>query len=341
MKRKYLFAALAAPFILSGCQDKSEIDSIENKVTKVKVIQVTNSKLTLNKRYSGTVEESTGTPLSYSVPGTINKVYVKTGDRVTKGQILASIDTTTIKSSYNAAKAALDQAQDAYNRLKLLHEQKSLADIKWVDIQSKLQQAIAMEQMAQKNLNDCYLRAPFSGVIAEKNMEIGQNVLPGVPVAKIVTMQQVKVKVSIPEGDVSNVRIGDKAMLCVSAASDEFMEGYVIEKAIVANPLSRSYEVKIAVENTNNLLLPGMVTDTYINGNNDATGIILPSYIIQVDEHNNNFVWVNDGGKASKKVITCGDYTADGVVIGEGLSIGDEVIVSGQHKVSEGSAIIY
>lgn len=342
MDKRYLVVVLAAPFILTGCQDKTVSGLVENKVTKVKVVRVSDSKLTVNKRYSGTVEESTGTSLSFPVPGTIDKVYVKTGDHVVKGQIMASVDTTVIKSSYNAAKAALDQAQDAYNRLKLLHDEKSLADIKWVDIQSKLQQAQSMERMAEKNLKDCYLRAPFSGVVAEKKMETGQNVLPDIPVAKIVTMQQVKVNVSVPEDDIKDIKIGDKAVLHVQSARDGFIEGSVVEKAIVANPLSRSYEVKIAVDNKDNKLLPGMVTEAYITGsNNEVSGVVLPANVIQIDERNNNFVWINNSGKASKRIVTCGAYTADGVVISEGISNGDEVIIFGQQKVSEGSAITF
>lgn len=341
MNSKYFVAALAAPFILTACQDKAGNDSAESKVTKVKIMQVQSSSQTLNRRYSGTVEESTGTSLSFSVPGTVNKVYVKNGDRVVKGQIIASVDTTVIKSSYNAAKAALDQAQDAYNRLKLLHDEKSLADIKWVDIQSKLQQAKAMERMAEKNLRDCYLRAPFGGVIAEKKMETGQNVMPGIPVAKIVAMQQVKVKVSVPEDDIKDIKIGDKAMLSVLSAGEGFIEGSVVEKSVVANPLSRSYEVKVAVDNKDDMFLPGMVTDTYIIGGEGEECIILPANVVQIDENNNSFVWVNEGGKAGKRVITCGEYSAGGVVIDKGLSGGDEIIISGQQKVSEGSAITF
>lgn len=341
MNSKYFIAACAAVFVLTGCQDKTENESRNDKVTKVKVIRAANSRLSVSKRYSGTVEESAGTPLSFSVPGTVNSVYFKTGDYVTKGQIIASIDTTSIKSSYNAAKAALDQAQDAYNRLKLLHDEKSLADIKWVDIQSKLQQAKAMERLAEKNLKDCYLRAPFSGVIAEKNIEVGQNVVPGIPVAKVVSMQQVKVSVSVPECDISDIKIGDKAILFVSAVGDSFLEGSVAEKAIVANPLSRSYEVKVTVDNKNNLLLPGMVTEVCLMSRADKTGIIIPAHVIQIDEKNNNFVWVNKEGKARKRIIGCGEYTSDGVVVNEGIADGDEIIISGQQKVSDGSVITY
>lgn len=342
MDKKYLVVALAAPLVLVGCQNETVSDSVDSKVIKVKLIQVYDSNQTVNKRYSGTVEESTGSSLSFSVPGTINKVYVMTGDRVVKGQIIASVDTTVIKSSYNAAKAALDQAQDAYNRLKLLHDEKSLADIKWVDIQSKLQQAQAMKRMAEKNLKDCYLRAPFNGIVAEKEMEIGQNVVPGIPVAKIVTMKQVKVNISVPEDDIKDINKGDRAVLHVQSAGEGFIEGRVVEKAVVANPLSRSYEVKIAVDNKDNKLLPGMVTEAYITcSNNDVSGIVLPANVIQIDERNNNFVWINNNGKASKRIVTCGSYTADGVIISNGISNGDEVIIFGQQKVSEGSVITF
>lgn len=341
MNSKYYFiAALTAPFFLTGCQKNINNESVGDKATKVKVIQASSRGLSVSNRYSGTVEGATGSSLSFSVPGTVNNVYVKNGDYVRKGQIIASIDTISIKSSYNAAKAALDQAQDAYNRLKLLHDEKSLADIKWVDIQSKLQQARSMEKMAEKNLKDCYLKAPFSGVIAEKSMEVGQNVVPGIPVAKIVAVQQIKVNVSVPECDISDIKIGDKAMLIVSAVGNSYLEGSVVERAIVANPLSRSYEVKIAVDNKDNLLLPGMVTEVCILGKTDKTGIILPANVIQIDEKNNNFVWVNSDGKARKRIVDCGEYTSEGVIINEGISNGDEIIISGQQKVSDGSTII-
>lgn len=341
MNVKHFIATLVAPFILTGCQNDIEKDLIDSKVTKVEVMRVSSTNLHVSKRYSGTVEESSGTSLSFSVPGTINHIYVKPGDSVAEGQIIASIDTTSIKNSYNVAKSTLDQAQDAYNRLKLLHDEKSLADIKWVEVQSKLQQAAAMEKIAKKNLKDCFLRAPFGGVVAEKDMEIGQNVVPGIPVTKIVAMKHVKVKISVPEGDISGVKIGDRAMLLVSAAGNCFIEGNVVEKSVVANSLSRSYDVKISVDNKDDLLLPGMVTDVYITGKTYRTCIVLPANVIQLDENNNNFVWVNRAGKAYKKIITCGDYISEGVVIESGISSGDEVIISGQQKVSEGSMITF
>ena len=97
-----------------------------------------------------------------------------------QGQLLATLDEVSMQNTYQAAKAALKQAEDTYQRMKELHEKGSLAEMKWVEVQSKLQQAQSMEAVARKNLTDCQLYAPFSGVIAEKSLEVGQNVVPGV-----------------------------------------------------------------------------------------------------------------------------------------------------------------
>lgn len=339
MNSKFFVTCLAMPIIVAGCQDESHDDSAKEKTIKVKTLQVSSRTLAAEKRYSGTVEESSGSSLSFSVPGTVSKVYVKTGDREVKGQPIASIDATTLTSSYHAAKASLDQAQDAYDRLKVLYEEKSLPEIKWVDMQSKLQQAKAMEEVARKNLKDCQLTAPFEGVIAGKKVEIGQNVAPGVPVVDLVSMQQVKIKVSVPEGDIADIQVGDEALVCIPAAENLCLEGRVMEKGIVANPLSRSYEVKIAVENRKHVLLPGMVTDVCVMSNREKSAILLPSHIVQIDEQNQTFVWVNQNGRASKRIITCGEYTSGGVVVESGIGSGDEIIISGQHKVCEGSAV--
>jgi membrane fusion protein (multidrug efflux system) len=176
-------------------------------------------------------------------------------------------------------------------------------------------------------------------VIAGKKVEIGQNVAPGVPVVDLVSMQQVKIKVSVPEGDIADIQVGDEALVCIPAAENLCLEGRVMEKGIVANPLSRSYEVKIAVENRKHVLLPGMVTDVCVMSNREKSAILLPSHIVQIDEQNQTFVWVNQNGRASKRIITCGEYTSGGVVVESGIGSGDEIIISGQHKVCEGSAV--
>lgn len=339
MNKNYLVLFVAASLVLVGCNDNSAENSVNEKTVNVKVTRVSNSFLSEDKRYTGTVEESNGTFLSFPVMGTIKNFYVRTGERVVKGQIIASVDQTTLKNSYEVAKVSLEQVQDAYERLKILYEEKSLPEMKWVDMQTKLQQAKAMEKIARKNLKDCELKAPFDGIIADKKAEIGQNVAPGVPIVNLVSTRYVNVKVSVPECDINTIQIGDRAKICVSAAGNVYLDGTLIEKGVVANPLSRSYDIKVAIENKENVLLPGMITDVYIMNSGETSAIVLPANIIQVDNDNQTFVWVNQNGAARKKVVVCGEYTSNGVVVESGISCGDEIIISGQHKICEGSII--
>ncbi len=330
--------AVSASLALAGCQVKEEKTGGPSPV-RVKVMKVALSEQKTSGRFSGTVEEAAGTPLSFSVMGTVNAVSFRLGNRVEKGQLLASLDATSVRSSYDAAKAALVQAEDAYRRMKELHGKGSLPEIKWVEVQSKLQQARSMEEMARKNLKDCKLYAPFSGVIADKSVEVGQNVIPGMAVGKLLGVSRLKVKISMPESEIASVSLHQKAEIVVPALGSRRFSGMVSEKGIMADPFSRSYEVKIDVADAGGDLMPGMVTEVRLAGADGGTAVIVPARIVQLDEKNRSFVWIDNNGVAEKRVISCGDFAGDGVVITSGLKVEDRIIVEGQQKVCNGTKI--
>ena len=341
MKQIYSTAALWGLISLVGCQNSSDARLLENKPVKVKVMQV--SALTMNKSqcFSGTVEEEKSTSLSFSVMGTVKSLPVGVGERVKKGQLIATLDMQSMQSSYNAAKASLEQAKDAHRRMKELYDKGSLPEIKWVEAQSKLRQACALEEIAAKNLKDCKLYAPYSGVIAQKSVDAGQNVVPGMTVAKLISEELMKVKIAVPETEIAHVALQQKAKILVPALGGSTFAGVVMEKGIVANSLSRSYEVKIRIENAGNQLMPGMVTEVELEQAEALSLLVIPASIVQLDEMNQTFVWVNEGGKASKQTISCGKFTANGVTVTSGLESGDAILVEGQQKVSEGTPISF
>lgn len=244
-----------------------------------------------------------------------------------------------MQSSYDAAKATLVQAEDAYRRMKELHDKGSLPEIQWVEVQSKLQQARSMEEMAQKNLKDCKLYAPFSGVIADKSVEVGQNVVPGMAVGKLVGVSQLKVKIAVPEAEIGSIALRQQAVIKVPALGDKVFASVVSEKGIVANPMSRSYEVKLDVTDTDGSLMPGMVAEVSLAGGNARAQVVIPARIVQLDEQNRSLVWVDNQGVAEKRVIACGDFSGNGVIVTSGLNAGDRVIVEGQQKVCNGTII--
>ncbi len=339
MKKCHYITVSLLLFTLLSCQDNNNKQNFSADPVKVKVMQVSSGTTNESRYYSGTVEESNATALSFSVMGTIKKIYVDLGKPVTKGQLIAEIDPTSIQSSYAAAQSTLKQAEDAYQRMKQLHDRGSLADMKWIEVQSKLQQARSMEEMARKNLSDCKLYAPYSGVISSKNIEVGQNVMPGMPVVQLVAVKDLNVKIAVPENEIANIQKNQKTQIQVSALDNRFFEGSVIEKGIVANALSRSYEVKIRIDQPDKELMPGMVCEVVLKTDKDSSHYILPANIIQLGEGNQNFVWVNNEGKAEKRIIQCGDFTADGIIVLKGIKDGDMIITEGQQKVCENTPV--
>lgn len=329
---------LLSALILTGCKDNKK--QTETQPLQVKTMEVTQQPTTDGRTFPGTLEETVGTVLSFNVSGTLKSINVSTGTRVAQGQLIAVVDDATLKNSHDIALATLNQAKDAYARMKQLHDAGSLPEMQWVEVQSKLEQAQSAERISCKSLTDSRLYAPFSGVISEKNAEAGQNVLPGAPVVKLVKTQQVKVKVAVPENEISNIRVGGTATVSVSALSGKTFTGRIVEKGVAANPLTRSYDVKALLNNPTGELMPGMICDVSLSSSSSAkTVIMLPANIIQIDKDNREFVWTAVGGKAHKVYVATGDVTDRGVIVTSGLSAGDKVITEGQQKVSEGTLI--
>ncbi len=348
-KVKLVTVTLFSSLLLSCGNSESKQDAVE--AVKVKEMTVDASAGAFssvadgNYGYSGTVEEENGSALSFTTGGTIMQLRVKVGDRVSKGQLIASVDPTSIRNNYEMAHASKMQAEDAYKRMKQLHDKGSLPDIKWVEVQSQLQQAISAENIARKNLGDCHLYAPFSGVISEKYAEVGQNAAPGMPVVKLVTTNVLNVVISVPESEMASIHVRQRARIQVQALDGKQYDGYVIEKGVIADPVSRSYSVKIRVGSIDQALLPGMVsqvslakTETSLSGDN-GMAVVIPASIVQIADDNSRFVWVDEGGKAIRRSITIGEYQSNGVVVTSGLRRGDKLIVEGQQKVCSGSVL--
>ena len=331
----YAALGLLGICLLAGC-GKSEKSS-GNEPVSVEVKKMELQPVYGERVYSGTVEEESGTSLSFLAAGTLSHLYVAEGQMVRKGALLASIDETSLRNAYDMAAATRMQAEDAYGRMKQLHESGSLPDIQWIEVQSKLKQAVAAEQIARKSLSDGKLHAPFAGFVAAKMAEAGQNVMPGMPVLKLVKIDRVKVKIAVPENEIAGIRKGDTLQVEVPALEGKAFKGIVAEKGVTAHPLSRSYEVKVEVKNPAHELLPGMVSSVFpLSGNNGRKAFVLPVQAVMLNNDNRTFVWVNQKGKASKRFIRSGSQTAQGLVVDGGLQEGDEVIIAGGQKVSEG-----
>ena len=181
MKRNLFSAAaiLAATILITGCKqgEKKEF----NKVIQVKTETLNQSSHLSPLKFVGVVEAESKTNVSFKVQGEVQSIDVKEGQYVHKGQILAKMDTEIIEQDYNMAKAALTQAEDAYKRMKMMYDNNSLPEIKIIEVQTGLEQAKANFSLAQSQMNYAVLKSPIDGIVSERSIEVGENLMGGQP----------------------------------------------------------------------------------------------------------------------------------------------------------------
>ncbi len=283
--------------------------------------------------YVGEVTENLSMSLGFSLGGRVEKIHVQAGDRVRAGQLLASVDKTSARNAYQSAKATLDQAEDAYNRLKKVYEQGSLAEVKWVEMQTNLDKARAMEQIAKRQLDECELHAPVAGVVERAHVQAGASVLPGAPVVTLLDVHTLSVSFSVPEEDISAVQVGDMLSVKVPALDNVTVKAKVTECGVSASRMAHTYSVKAAFVNPPAPLLPGMVSKVQFNrADDDVSGIVVPAKSVQTHPEG-QCVWVLRNGKAQRIIIHSAKFIANGVLVMDGLRPGDTVVTAGIQKL--------
>lgn len=324
--------------IISGC--RSSEDS-ERKPINVEVQQVLSASEKQDLAYSGTIEESETIPLTFSSPGTVARVYVSEGDFVKKGQLLAEIDNTTYRNTYQMTHAAEQQAEDAYNRLTPMHKNGNLSEVKYVEVETALQQARAAAAIAKKNLDDCKLYAAADGYVGKRSVDPGMTAMPNLSSITIVKIAKVYARVSVAEGEIALMKKGAKATIHIGALGDREYIGTVEEIGVVADPIVHSYKIKIAIPNNDRTIKPGMVCNAVLQCASQTRGVVVPNGAVMVDETGKNFVYVADVNqkKAIRVYITAGKLLNTGVEVTGGVNAGMYVVTAGQHKLVDQSAI--
>ncbi len=334
--------ALCMLFACNPMQNQENLPS--TKPITVTTVMVKKEKVVTALRYSGTVEAYQSIPLNFQTTGTVEKVLVDAGDIVHKGQLLATLDETDSKSMYEITLSQYQQAKDAYERLKTVHGQGSLPEIKWVEMESKLDQAQSSLNLAKNNLDKCNMYAPVNGMVGRRNTEPGMSSISitSAPL-ELVDIKQVYVKISVPENEVARIVKGMKTSFTVSALNDKEFRGVVANISPVADRISRTYEAKILVQNPALALKPGMVCDVKMETAMEKEQVFVPYPSVSKDSENHVYVFLVDTAakRARKQIIKTGLYQDAGLEVISGLEPGQIIVNGGKEKLSDNSLIAW
>jgi RND family efflux transporter MFP subunit len=332
--------ALMAGVLMSSCGQKKEQTEKAPTRVQTEVASVTTS--VNGQSYVGIVEEREATAVSFTAMGAVKRVLVNEGQSVSKGQLIAEIDDTQARNMLSGAEAQMAQATDALERYKMLHDNGSLPEVQWVEIQSKLAQAKSQLEVAKKNLADCRLTAPVSGIIGRKMIGAGETALPSQAVVSILDISSVKVKVAIPEAEISDINGNTSSIIKVEAIGRSFNGGR-IEKGVQADALTHTYDIRINVANGERKLLPGMVAAVQFGADTQQSAeLSAPVTAVQRKADGSLFVWtIGKDSTAHRTTVTIGEMKGNRVVINSGISDSQRIVTAGYQKLSEGTKVVY
>ena len=271
------------------------------------------------------------------------------------------------KQELEQARIDFERWADEYKRMKFLVERKSLPPNDFQKIEaaynaSKERYQMALEGTRQedrataaaqahaadaqaseesKRLSDTRLLAPISGSIAMRKVDPGQTVAAGVPVFSIVELNPVKVRVGVPEAEIGKVRQGAAAEITAPSLGARTFKGKVAIIGVASEPASRTYTVKILVPNPGPVLLAGMIAEARIFGPAKIRVLTIPAEAVVPDAQGapTVFVYFPDRKRVYARRVEVGPPLGKEVEIRSGLSGGEQIVVAGQQKAREGSAV--
>lgn len=338
MKIKHLLI-IPLSFLLIGCGENKEKQQNYDPVIPVEVSVIDFADGTNFRHYVGSLKSEMKMSLSFTLGGELTGIYVNNGQKVNKGDIIAKVDETTAKSLHDAALATLNQAEDGYNRLKQVHEEGGISEVRWVQMETDLEKARQTEISTRKHLEDCTIYAPQDGVISMNDRVIGESMRPGEAFCHLIDMNKLIVEFTLAEKEISVVNIGDKGTASIQALGDIERDITIYDKSIVANPFGHTYTVKAKINLDGMDALPGMVVKVCLQQTAKA-GIAVPASCVRTMSEG-AAVWVVKNGRSYRRIIKTGGFLKNSVLVDEGLEYGDTVVTVGYQKLFNGAKVSY
>ena len=330
-------------FVLMKNKEKNETEisvvAQKNTTVLVKVGTVKLEDISQNFSTNGNFEPMRKLTFSAEKPGKITKILVKEGSYVSAGQTLAIVRSDFINIGLQTAEAVYKNALNDYARFENAFKTGGVTKQQLDAMKLQLTTAESNYKNAKINASDVAIKAPFSGTINKKFIEIGDILasMPPTPLFEIVNTSKLKLKVTVNESQVTALKVGDSVKITTTVFPNKEFLGKITFIATMADA-SLNFPVEIEVENNSTAAIKaGMYgTANFITKKQKMLVVPRKAYIGSVNE-NEVFVYLN--GIAKLKKVTSGKIIGDKVQILSGLNEGEQVVITGQINLKDGTKV--
>lgn len=319
----------------------AELDTVK-KVALVSTAVVKDTVFTHYIDIQGNVDTRQNLIIYPEFSGVLSQVYVKAGQKVSKGQTLAKIDDGGLSNQLAQMETQAALAKTTFERQKNLWDKKIGSEIQY--LQAKTNYEAQMKAVAQMKaqLAKTIVRAPFSGIIDEVITDKGQVVGPGQQLMRIVNLTDMYVSANIPESFIGKIKVGAIVDVQIKSIGKTY-QGKVRQVGNYINPNNRNFSIEVAVPNKDNLLRPNQVAVLKIEDYKKPNAILVPESIVTENAIGEKIIYTVDitskEPKALKKTITIGLTSGANVEVKSGLNKGETIIIEGARSVQNGDQI--
>ncbi|MGD2079516.1 MAG: efflux RND transporter periplasmic adaptor subunit [Nitrospirota bacterium] len=350
--------------VVSGCErgpEKSAIERPEITGAGVGVVNTT----TVKEYYeaSGTVRASSSSSVSSRVMGTVTSGEVREGDRVSRGQLLLTIDDRDLRQKVRAAEEAHTEAIKAlesarsrkeladktYERFKRLHEERALTGQEFDEVETRrkvaarevermeavTERARAALEEARVFLGFTKVVSPTDGVVAEKMIDEGSMASPGKPLMIVEDTSSYTIDVALDERFINDISRGMKAEVRIPSLDGE-IEGTVAEAVPSVNPASRTFRVKVSI--THPLLRNGMYGKVRFAVGAEEALLISKEAVVRKGQLTGVYT-VDEEGNVTYRLVRTGKSYPEGIEILSGIDPGERIILEGAERASDGGVL--
>jgi RND family efflux transporter MFP subunit len=311
--------------------------------TPVSVLNVQPESFKSYLEVQGRVDFDQNAVVSARAAGTLTNLRVQRGDRVSKGQVLATIDASILDASIAELRTRMELAKTVYQKQKSLWDQQIGTEIQY--LQAKNNYDALRRNLATLNQQRALYNvvAPFSGTADEVIPKLGEVVAPGTPVVRLTSGSGGKILAEVSEAYGTSIKAGDKALVTIPDLGSEEIPATVRVVSRSINATSRTFTTELRLEGGKAAeLRPNMVASIRILNYNRPNATVIPVDLVQKDEQNSYvFVVGQQGGKAvaQKRIIKTGNTYNGKVEVTSGLTANDKVISAGYQNLNEGQIV--
>ena len=296
----------------------------------------------------GTLAAVQGVTVSADLPGVVERITFDSGRPVRQGEILAELDTRQERAQLAAIEAQRDLARINYERMKGLLSDRAISQAEFDRATAEHKQTDAQVGEIQAAIQRKTIRAPFSGVLGIRQVNLGQYLAAGDPLVSLQSLDPIYVNLGVPQQDVGQIRIGHRVRVTTTDVAGVDLVGRVTALDSIVNPETRNIQIQATLANPAGRLRPGMFVQTELSLGSSRTVIPVPASAISYAPFGDSVFVVGEikgeNGTTYRGVrqqfVKLGGTRGDQIAILSGIKAGDEIVTSGVFKLRNGAAVV-